>query len=86
MDELYKGRYIHAAAELNLTVDCWIPIADISWYEQDNPCNHRLVGPTDFFKVIEDSHSHAVEMAKAWIDVQTMRNSKVVNDVSLAVL
>jgi hypothetical protein len=86
MDELYKGRHIYAAAELNLDADCWIPIADISWYEQGNLCHHHLVGPTDFFKVIEDAHSHAVEIAKTWIDVQTMRNAKVVKDVSLAVL
>jgi len=68
MYEVYRRRHIHAVAELNLDADCWIPTADVSWYEHDKQHHRRLTGPNDCFKIIDEAQIYAFEMAKAWID------------------
>ena len=67
---IYKSCHVLTTPELNLDADCWIPKADVSWDEQGKPCHKLLTGRSDYFKIIDEAEVYAVEMAKAWIDVE----------------
>jgi len=77
MDQVYQGRHIHAGVELNLDTDCWVPTANVSWYEQGKVQHQRLTGVNDHFKIIDDAQIYAVEMAKGWIDSALRFQSKI---------
>jgi len=74
MDETYKSRRIHTTPELNLETDCWIPKADIHWYEAGKEYRQVLAGPKDRFKIIDEAEIYALEMAKTWIDAESVGN------------
>lgn len=74
MDEVYKSRRIHTTPELNLDADCWIPKADVSWGEQGTEHHQILAGPADRFKIIDEAETYALEMAKTWIDAESLDN------------
>lgn len=72
MNELYQGRKINVVAELDLDADCWIPMADVAWEENGRQNHQRLTGPNGFFKIIDEAQIYAIEMAKSWIDAQSI--------------
>jgi hypothetical protein len=51
-----------------LDADCWIPKADVSWDEHGMPRHQLITGLSDYFKIIDEAETNAVEIAKAWID------------------
>lgn len=70
MELMYRSCYVLTEPELNLDADCWIPKADVFWEEQGAPRHQLLTGPSDIFKIIDEADVYAIEMAKAWIDVE----------------
>ena len=72
MDEVYKSRQIHTIPQLNPDTDCWVPQADVSWEEWGTRHRHLLGGPPDRFKIIDQAEIYALEMAKAWIDTESI--------------
>jgi hypothetical protein len=72
MEVTYKSHHIHSVPELNLEMDCWIPNADVSWDEADTKCRQLLTGPIGYFKIIDEAEIYAVEMAKTWIDAESV--------------
>jgi hypothetical protein len=74
MDEFYKSRHIRTALRLDLDSDCWVPTADVSWNDHGRERHELLAGPPDFFKVLDEAEIYAVDMAKAWVDAQSLNH------------
>ena len=74
MEVIYKSRHILTLPELNVELDCWIPKAAVSWNEAGAKCCQPLIGPIGYFKIIEEAEIYALEMAKTWIDSETVEN------------
>jgi hypothetical protein len=72
MEVTYKSRHIHSVPGLNLEMDCWIPNAYVSWDEAGTKCRQLLTGPIGYFKIIDEAEIYAVEMAKTWIDAESV--------------
>jgi hypothetical protein len=72
MELIYRSCHVLTIPELNLDADCWIPKVDVSWEEQGAPRHQLLTGLSDVFKIIDEAEVYAVEMAKAWIDVESV--------------
>jgi hypothetical protein len=70
MELVYRSCRVCTIPELNLDADCWIPKADVSWEEKGALRHQLLTGRSDVFKVIDEAEIYALEMAKAWIDVE----------------
>ena len=70
MELVYRSCRVRTIAELNVDADCWIPKADVSWEEQGALRHQLLTGRSDIFKIIDEAEIYALEMAKAWIDVE----------------
>jgi hypothetical protein len=73
MELVYRSCRVRTIPELNVDADCWIPKADVSWEEKGAPRHQTLTGQSDIFKILEEAEIYAVEMAKAWIDVEFPR-------------
>jgi hypothetical protein len=72
MEIMYKSRHIHSVPELSLETDCWIPNADVSWEAAGATCHQLFTGPVGYFKIIDEAEIYAVEMAKTWIDAESV--------------
>jgi hypothetical protein len=70
MELVYRSCRVRTIPELNVDADCWIPKADVSWEEQGALRHQLLTGRSDVFKIIDEAEIYALEMAKAWIDVE----------------
>jgi hypothetical protein len=68
VEVIYKSCHVIAVPELNLDADCWIPKADVSWVDHGIPRHQLITGLNDYFKIIDEAETNAVEIAKAWID------------------
>lgn len=68
MEVIYKFCHVVAVPELNLDADCWIPKADVSWDDHGIARHQLITGLNDYFKIIDEAETNAVEIAKAWID------------------
>lgn len=42
MELIYRSRHIHSLPELNLETDCWVPRAEVSWYQEGTEFHHLL--------------------------------------------
>ncbi|HUK39741.1 MAG TPA: hypothetical protein VLX11_01810 [Candidatus Acidoferrales bacterium] len=82
MDEFYKSYYIHTLVDLSVENDCWVPKVEIMWEEQGAPCRKQLVGPNDFFKILENAEIYALEMARGWIDDDIKERSSAMTAVN----
>jgi hypothetical protein len=74
MELIYKSRHIHSLPELNLEMDCWVPNADVFWEREGSKFHQLLRGPVGYFKIIDEAEIYAVEMAKTWIDAESMED------------
>ena len=82
MNEFYLGRKINVSAELDLNADCWVPTAEIAWEENGRQNRQRLSGPIGYFKIIDEAQIYAIEMAKSWIDAQTINSARAASEVA----
>lgn len=77
MNELYRGRYIRVAPQLNRDTDCWIPSADVFWEEQGERHHQNLIGQDHYFKIIDEAEIYAFDMAMTWIDFTLLSPSPI---------